>query len=607
MTVFNVIALFGGLALFLYGMQTMGDALKTGSSGTLKNVMGKVTNNPFIGFILGLLVTCLVQSSTATIVLTSGLVGAGVLTLHQSLGIIIGANVGTTITGQIIRLLDINADAASFVNLFKPATLAPLAAIIGIIMIMVVKAKNSKTIGNIAIGFAVLFTGLINMTAAVEPLSNSPAFAEIFLKLADKPILGFLAGAMVALLIQSSSASVGILQALSMTGQLTFGGIYAIILGIYLGDCITTAIVCSIGARADSKRVGVVHIAFNLSGTILVFIIVAILRRAGLIDELWLRSISSGGIANANTVFKLGGAIVLLPLAGMFEKLSRKIVKDDKTVEKRGELAADTLETVFFSSPAIALASVKSVVTQMATIGCKNVEKAMRLLTDFDEKTVQEINDDEEDIDTLADHASQYLLQLSPHITLDKDNDQMNYYIKCVNEWERIGDLAVNIAENAQALKERGIRFSNEAEEELTVISTALYDITQYARDAFDRESIQISKHVEPLEEVIDDLVAILRENHLRRLRDGNCNIYSGFIFLDALTNIERVSDQCSNLGIYTISRYDLRIADMKHDYVKELHQGADPEYTAEYNEQRGIYVTRLSEVEARYAASGEA
>lgn len=606
MTVFNVIALFGGLALFLYGMQTMGDALKTGSSGTLKAVMGKVTNSPFIGFLLGLLVTCLIQSSTATIVLTSGLVGAGVLTLHQSLGIIIGANVGTTITGQIIRLLDINAEAASLLNLFKPATLAPLAAIIGIIMIMVVKAKNSKTIGNIAIGFAVLFTGLINMTAAVEPLSNSPAFAEIFLKLADRPILGFLAGTLVALLIQSSSASVGILQALAMTGQLTFGGVYAIILGIYLGDCITTAIVCSIGAKADAKRVGVVHIIFNLSGTILVFIVVALLRKFGAIEGLWARSISSGGIANANTVFKLGGALILLPLAGLFEKLSKKIVRESETIENRGEIAAETLETVFFSSPAIALASVKSVVTEMATIGCKNVDKALSLLTEYDDKIRKEIDDVEEDIDTLADHASQYLLQLSPHITLDKDNDQMNYYIKCVNEFERIGDLAVNIAENAESLKLRGITFSAEAEEELTIVSEALMSITQYARDAFERESIRISKHVEPLEEVIDDLVAILRENHLRRLRDGNCNIYAGFVFLDALTNIERISDQCSNLGIYTISRYDLRIADMKHDYVKELHKGADPEYTAEYNTQRSEYVTRLSEVENRYAASAE-
>ena len=262
MTIFNFISLFGGLALFLYGMQLMGDGLKKGSSGALKAAMEKVTNNPLVGFLLGLAVTAVIQSSTATIVLTSGLVGAGVLTLHQSIGIILGANVGTTITGQIIRLLDLNADGGAWLNLFKPSTLAPLAAIAGILFIMAIKTPHSDTVGSITMGFGILFTGLLNMTAAVSPLGESPAFAQMFSGLADAPVLGFLAGTGVAFLIQSSSATIGILQALSMTGALTFGSVYAIIIGVNIGDCVTTAIVCSIGSTADAKRTSTRSSAF---------------------------------------------------------------------------------------------------------------------------------------------------------------------------------------------------------------------------------------------------------------------------------------------------------------------------------------------------------
>ena len=287
MTIFNFISLFGGLALFLYGMRLMGDGLKQGSSAALKKAMEKVTNNPIIGFLLGLLVTAVIQSSTATIVLTSGLVGAGILTLHQSLGIVLGANVGTTITGQIIRLLDVNADSASWMNIFKPSTLAPVASIIGILLIMAVHTRNSKTVGNIAIGFGILFTGLLNMTASVSPLSESESFASMFVSLADKPILGFLAGTGVAFLIQSSSATIGILQALSVTGALSLSSVYAIIIGVNIGDCVTTAIVCSIGSKADAKRTGMVHIIFNICASILVIVGITLLHNFGALDALW--------------------------------------------------------------------------------------------------------------------------------------------------------------------------------------------------------------------------------------------------------------------------------------------------------------------------------
>ncbi len=353
MTIFNVISLFGGLALFLYGMRLMGNGLKESSSGTLKSAMEKVTNNPLVGFFLGMVVTAIIQSSTATIVLTSGLVGAGVITLHQSLGVIIGANVGTTITGQIIRLLDLNGSGgASWVDLFKPSTLAPLAAIVGILLIMAVKTKHSQVGGQVAMGFGILFTGLLNMTAAVSPLSSSESFAQTFAGLSGVPVLGFLAGTGVAFLIQSSSATIGILQALSMTGALTFSAVYAIIIGVNIGDCVTTAIVCSIGSRSDAKRTGVVHILFNVCGSILVLLGIFVSRRMGWLDGLWNETLTSGGIANVHTVFRLVSAVVLLPVCGQFEKLSRLNVKDDPQLGDSVEPELERLDAKFFSSPA---------------------------------------------------------------------------------------------------------------------------------------------------------------------------------------------------------------------------------------------------------------
>ena len=297
MNIFNVITLLGGLAMFLYGMRMMGDGLKESSSGTLKVAMEQVTNNPFKAFLLGVLVTAIIQSSTATIVITSGLVGAGIITLKQSLGIVIGANVGTTVTGQIIRLLDVDDSATSWLQFFKPSTLAPLALIIGMVLIMGFKFKNSSRIGTIAIGFGILFSGLMNMTGSVTSLSDSGIFETMFSRLGDNPLIGYLTGAGIAFLLQSSSATIGILQAFSMTGLLSWNAIYAVIVGIYLGDCVTTAIVCSIGAKPEAKRVGVVNILFNLSETVVVLLGVTIAHKLGLLDSLWTRTVNSGLVA----------------------------------------------------------------------------------------------------------------------------------------------------------------------------------------------------------------------------------------------------------------------------------------------------------------------
>ena len=598
MSIFHVIALFGGLAPFLYGMRIMGDGLKHGSSGALKKAMGKVTNSPIVGFLLGLCVTAVIQSSTATIVLTSGLVGAGIITLHQSIGIILGANVGTTVTGQIIRLLDLNAGANSFLNVFKPSTLAPLAAILGILLIMAFRFRNSDTIGTIAMGFGILFTGLMNMTAAVEPLSQSPTFAQLFVSLADKPLLGFLAGAGVAFSIQSSSATIGILQALSVTGQLTFGSVYPILVGIYLGDCVTTAIVCSIGAKADAKRTGMVHILFNLSEAVLVFAAVNILHSAGALDRIWAAPITSGGIANTHTLFNLACAVLLLPLCGLYEKLSRIVVHDDVRHSQGVEHELQLLDDKFFTSPELALSSSDEAIATMARLACAGADSAMGTLGAYDRAVIETVQENEQSIDMLADAVNNYLVRLSGHMEADDNSVLLNYYLQCFSEFERIGDYAVNLTESAEELHARGAQFSTTARQELAVLQGALHEIMGYAADAFTTRQASVARHIEPVEEVIDDLVETLRARHTRRLLDGKCTVYGGLGFLNSLTNIERIADQCSNLGIYTIALTDPEIARTHHDYIQHLHQGDDSFFNAEYRAAHEKHFGRLAELD---------
>ncbi|MBQ7247637.1 MAG: Na/Pi cotransporter family protein [Lachnospiraceae bacterium] len=596
MTVFDFISLFGGLALFLYGMRIMGDGLKSQSTGTMKRVMGHMTGNPLLSFILGMLVTALIQSSTATIVLTAGLVSAGVLTLHQSLGIILGANVGTTITAQIIRLLDIDG-GTSILRLFKPSTLAPIAAIVGILFIMVIKVKNAGTIGTIAMGFGILFTGLLNMTSAVAPLSSSESFANLFVTLGNQPILGFLAGAGVAFLIQSSSASVGILQALSVTGQLSLGSIYAILLGIYLGDCVTTSLVCGLSSSADSKRTGIVHVMFNIAGMLLIFVVLTILRAAtGLLDNIWSSPITSGGIANTHTIFKLGTALLLLPVCGIFEKLSHRVIKDAPPSEKEARLSSQLalLDPALYSSCALALESARKTISTMADLSHDGVDAALDVLASYDASTISEINANEDIIDSLADHTSQYLVGLFPRIKSPHFNDTLNFYLKCISEFERIGDYAVNLTENATELKEKKIAFSDYAKNELAVICEALNEVMDYARAAFADDDIAAARRIEPVEEVIDNLVAAMRENHLQRLKDGTCSAIQGIIFSDILINAERISDQCSNIGIYALSEHDPEIAQNQHIYKQNLHRGTSEEYNALYSERQKYYMEKF-------------
>ncbi len=594
MSIFDILTLFGGLAMFLYGMRLMGDGLKESSSGTLKQVMEQVTNNPVKAFLLGVFVTALIQSSTATIVITSGLVAAGVITLRQSLGIIVGSNVGTTVTGQIIRLLDVDSSASGILRFFQPSTLAPLALIIGIIIIMGMKFKNSRAIGNIAIGFGILFTGLLNMTGAVNSLAETGIFDRLFSQLGTNPFLGYLIGLTVAFILQSSSATIGILQAISLSGLLAFNQIYAVIVGVYLGDCVTTAIVCSIGAKADAKRVGIVNILYNLSKSAMVLIGVFAFHKLGLLDNLWTSTVSPGSIANTNTIFNLTCAILLFPLLNTFERMSLKIVKDDKQKPNRYQEELDALSPAFVNTPALALRSCYVLLLSMFEAARKNIDAALSLVEKYDESVFEEIVEQEDNIDLMADRLANYLALLSAHLTNPNHIDILNNYYKIVNEFERLGDYAMNIAETGQEMSVQGIRFSDTALAELKVLQELMEKVLDRAEQSFRYRDVNAAETVEPLEEVVDDMVMTLREHHMDRLFRGTCSIYAGKDFIEILGDVERISDLCSNIALATLIRVNPELADHTHEYATYLHSGQNAKFNNEYDQAHHEYFDKL-------------
>lgn len=596
MNIFNVISILGGLSMFLFGMRMMGDGLKESSSGTLKRAMEKLTSTPVKAFLMGLVMTALIQSSTATIVITAGLVGAGIIPLSQSLGIIIGANVGTTVTGQIIRLLDLNSSGTSFLQFLKPSTLAPLAMIIGIVLIMGKSFRGSEKVGRIIIGFGILFSGLLNMTDAVSGLTESGIIEQLFSGLGENPLIGYLVGAGVAFVLQSSSATIGILQAFSTSGQLTFGSIYAVLVGIYLGDCVTTAIVCNIGAKPDAKRVGVVNILFNLSESVVVLTVVTIIHKLGLLDGIWNSTIHSGGIANTNTIFNLACAILLFPALKTYQKLSQRIVKDEASSAGRYDEMLDALNPVFVGTPALAFARCYDVLLVMYGMARTNIDRAFALITKYDEQVAAQILEDENDIDMMADRVSNYLIQISARITSPMHVEIMNHYYSGITEFERLGDHAVNITEIAEALNKNETAFSKAALSELRVLQELIDRILDYTHDAFEKRDISAARHIEPLEEVVDDMVSVLNDNHMERIREGTCGVYAGTEFLNLLSEIERISDICSNVGVATVARVQPELGHQVHDYVSMLHSGHDEAFNREYQEAHDRYFRLLKE-----------
>lgn len=592
-----LIKLLGGLAMFLYGMEIMGDGLRQGSGTALKNVLGKLTHNALMGVITGALVTAVIQSSTATIVLTVGLIGAGILNLKQAVSIVLGANIGTTVTAQIIRLMDIDSAGGSILNFFKPDNLAPLALIIGIILVMFVKTEKSKNVGLIALGFGVLFTGLLSMTDAVEPLSESQAFVDILGFFSDMPLLGILTGLVLTVIVQSSSAMVGILQAMSSTGVMTFELVYPIIMGINLGTCVTTAMVCSIGSSKDAKRTGIVHIVFNTIGTILFMIAMSIIRVMGGLPALWESVVNSGGIADFQTIFNLVTAIVLLPFTGALVKIACVIVKDDEEVEEvYPEIAA--LDDKLMIAPAVALNEVSKVAVSMAAVAKKNLEYSLKQFKGYEEKRTQRIIVAEERLDRFADNADNYLIELSNNLETENESRELNMLMQSIHDIERIGDYAMNFDEMAQKMNAEGLTFSISAKRELDVLSDAVQEILRLTVEALESDNDYIARRVEPLEEVIDDMVLLLKNRHTDRLCKGVCSINAGLVFMDALTYFERTADQCSSIAMLMLGRKNEEIMKNHHMYLAELHASGDKSYVAEKENRREQYIVPLENIE---------
>ncbi len=597
MDIFSVITLLGGLAMFLYGMEVMGDGLKNASGSALKTVLGKATQNIVFGVITGMLVTAVIQSSTATIVLTVGLISAGILNLKQATSIVMGANIGTTVTAQIIRLMDIDSSGSMILEFFKPSTLAPVAMIAGIILIMFVKSSKSNTPGEICMGFGILFSGLMNMTAAVEPLSESPEFLDLMQRFGDQPILALLVGLVMTVIVQSSSAMVGMIQALSVTGAMTFNLVYPMIMGINLGTCVTTAMVCSIGSSRDAKRTGIVHIAFNVIGTIAFMIIMSLIKVMGGFPNLWGSVVDSGGIANFQTLFNLLTAVALIPFAGVLVKLSLAIVKPDpQDAEDRADLMVP--DTKLYEVPAMALGESNKAIGHMGEVALKNLKRSCILLMRFDSGRVDVINENEDNLDQFTDKMDTYLVNLSRYVETDSDNQYINILMQGSTNFERIGDHAVNIMEAAQTIEDEKITFTPEAHEELKVVRDAVLEITDITVKAFGAMSYEEAKRIEPLEEVIDDMVVTLKDRHIERLKAGNCSTTSGMMFIDLLTNLERIADQCSNVALLILSHKDKSILGNHHGYVRELHKGGDVTYDAELLRQKEQYLKRLENIE---------
>ena len=605
-----IVEMLGGLALFLYGMEIMGDGLKASSAGALKRALERVTSNTVKAFILGALITAVIQSSTATIVLTVGLIGAGVLNLKQSTAIVLGANVGTTITAQIIRLMDNSGSGGTtFLDLFTPEFLAPVASVIGIILIMFVKKSRTKNVGMIAIGFGILFIGLINMTNAMTPLKESDTFKNLIISLSSNPFYGLLIGTVITAIVQSSSASVGILQALTVTGAaaaekasiINFNFAYAYVIGAALGTCITTAIVCSIGTKEDAKRVGFIHVIFSVIGGVLFMGAVEIMRAAGAFPDLWSSPVSGGNIADFQTAFKLVTALILLPFTPLLIKLSKKVIKDHPAEDEDEEINQNMreLNQQLLATPALALSSVQHLLGHMCELSLKNYNTAVELLLNNDPKTFDDAKMDriarrEELIDRMADATNNYLVTLAPHIETDGDNLADNYLMQTLTEFERIGDLAQNIADVAKELTENSQTLSDDAISELIIMSDAVREAIELSYKAFTEQDFEAASKVEPLEEVIDDLNEILRHRHIERVKAGRCTVASGIYFSNALTNFERLGDQCSDVAVYVLGLKNSKIVGNEHEYIRKMHHEPSEEYVREYRNNTEKYTNKL-------------
>ncbi len=595
---YTIVALLGGLALFLYGMRIMGDGLKSTSGGAMKAALAKVTNKPFMGFLLGLVVACMIQSSTATIVLTVGLVGARFLNFRQSVGIVLGANVGTAITAQIIRLMDVDAGAGSILYFFKSDNLAPLALTIGIILIMFVKSRSASSAGTICMGFGILFVGLMNMSSVVASLGED--LSRILVSFEDNYVLAFLSSVAVTGIIQSSSAVVGIMQSIASTVGVRFCGVFAMIIGVNIGDCLTTYLVCRIGAKPEQIRTCLVHIIYNVCAAVLIIAALFVLRETGIIgDDIWYMPLKSGGVANVHGLFRLVPAICLLPFANVFARIAERIVPDSPEFAEDSAIEENLqrLDERLLTNPRLALDEAEQVLISMSEVATHNYDAAAQQLFEFEDSRLERIRTREDLLDRMADAANQYLVAISPNITLESDRRDQSFQLKALVSFERIGDLAVNMIETIMELREAGKEFSSTAQGEIRVAMGAVRDVLTMSSRAYAENDVELAKKVEPFEEVIDELVEDLRGRHTERMMQGQCEVFSGLQFQNILLNLERISDQCSDLAIYLLGRAYPEISGNEHEYVHKLHHSNAPEYMEEFRLIHDKYKNQLDQV----------
>ena len=580
MNIFDVLTLIGGLCLFLFGMSVMGDALERRAGGSLKKILAKLTRNKIAGFLTGLGVTAVIQSSSATTVMVVGFVNSGIMTLRQSIGVIMGANIGTTVTAWILSLGGISSDNI-FMKLLKPTSFTPVLALVGTALLMFGKTSKKKDTGTVLLGFATLMFGMDTMSGAVSGLADVPAFQNLFIMFKN-PVLGVLAGTILTAIIQSSSASVGILQALSVTGQVSYGAAVPIIMGQNIGTCIT-ALLSSFGTNKNAKRAAVVHLSFNVIGTIIwltVFSIISAVFKPALLDM----GASYFGIAVAHSLFNIACTILLLPMSSFLEKLAIKIVPETNKKEEVAELDERLLVT-----PPVALERCNELVRQMAESSVTAFKQGLNMLEGYNPQTAEEIRAAEESADHYEDILGTYLVKLSRNQISDSDSSEVSKLLKVIGDFERISDHSINVLESAEELKEKEMMFTTDAKKELETLCGAVSEILTMSYMAFINNDLNLARDVEPLEQVIDGLKAKLRNGHIVRLKDGTCSIEAGFVWADLITNLERTADHCSNIAACVIdaSENNMNV----HKSVRDMK--ANNEYFntkyAEYNEKYSI------------------
>ena len=565
MDLFSIFSLCGGLAFFLYGMTTMSKSLEKMAGGKLERLLKRMTSNRVKALLLGTGITVAIQSSSAVTVMLVGLVNSGVMDLGQTIGVIMGSNIGTTTTAWILSLTGIESSNV-FVNMLKPENFSPLLAMVGIILIMGSKKQKRRDIGRVLVGFSILMYGMDIMKNAVEPLSEVPAFTQLLTAFSN-PLLGVLVGMVFTAVIQSSSASVGILQALALTGSVSFGTAIPIIMGQNIGTCVT-ALLSSIGVNRSAKRVAVVHISFNIIGTVVCMILFYGANAIVHFDFLT-QPIGVVGIAFCHSVFNIFTTAMLLPFSRQLEALARRLVKSEPKKE-----AFAFLDPLLLRTPGVAVSECVNMTVQMGQTARRNVLLAIEQLSDYQEARETEILENEDKLDIYEDRLGGYLVEISQHGISITDSRTVSRLLHAIGDFERLGDHALNLQDSARELHEKELHFSAAAEAELDVLLSALRDILDRALDSFSSDDPDSAKDVEPLEETVDRLIEEIRVRHIQRLQKGECTIRLGFVLNDLLTNFERVSDHCSNIAVSIIEEHNGE-AD-RHAYLHSVKAGGD-------------------------------